>query len=218
MIETQSAGYRLFRDMILFCATALLAWLRKWSAGDLLWSLWLSSVLLGYSLLLTALAIGPISRLLQRRSGDSASLPAVLVVPGALFMVGFFTVHFMGFHFVHSMFLNSFFPLATLETSISVGSYVALIAEALSRYWPFVLISALSMGTQFRRAFEHTSDKITMMPYRNVIRMHLMIFLIAGLSSAGVPDLALYPTLILYFFPYGAVRDTLRRQRASAST
>ena len=39
-------------------------------------------------------------------------VPMVLVIGLAVFMFGFFTIHFGLFHFVHSVFLNSFFPLS----------------------------------------------------------------------------------------------------------
>ena len=91
-----------------------------------------------------------------------------------------------------------------------------MIGMALKRYWPFVLFSAVAMGPAFARALRTEMKQAVMMPYRNVIRMHFMIFILAGLHMAGVPDLALYPTLLLYFFPWDLVRDA-RKARAAVS-
>jgi len=41
------------------------------------------------------------------------------------------------------------------------------------------------------------------LPYGNVVRMHLLIFVFAGLSAAGLASWALYPVLFFYFFPMG---------------
>ena len=42
-------------------------------------------------------------------------------------------------------------------------------------------------------------------PYLNVVRMHIVIFIFAGMAAAGLKDAALYPLLVLYFFPFGAL-------------
>ena len=46
--------------------------------------------------------------------------------------------------------------------------------------------------------------------YLNVVRMHVMIFVFAFAGSMGLTDLALYPLLILYFFPFISVLRMVR--------
>ena len=53
------------RDLGLFAATVLLAVVQGWRTTDLLWSLWVTSVVLGYAFLLTAVAIRPVAALLR---------------------------------------------------------------------------------------------------------------------------------------------------------
>jgi len=45
----------LFLDILLFLVTAAFAWYEQWSAKDLVWSLWISSLVLGYSYILTSI-------------------------------------------------------------------------------------------------------------------------------------------------------------------
>lgn len=60
-----------------------MAWWCGWRTGDLVWSLWLSSLVIGI---------------------------ASLVLGAKVSAVPFFTVHFGLFHFVHSVFLLALFP------------------------------------------------------------------------------------------------------------
>lgn len=263
-------------DLGLFLGTVLLAWLEHWSATDLVWSLWISSLTLGYSYILVSIAgmftsqfkkfssprpkeplptfeIGSIATSLilllvigaftgffsiytivffgliaisilvgirygrPRRAAGIAS-PAehnkiaifFLLLPASLFMVGFFTVHFLGFHFVHSLFLNTFFPL--MPEGSGPGSpgefslFKSLVTITITRYWVFILASAFSRLQAYRTAFQKTEMGPSVgFAYINVARMHVLIFIIAFLSSAGLQKLFLYPILFLYFFPFDSL-------------
>jgi hypothetical protein len=189
---------RLLLDLAMFCLTLGLAWHEHWSATDLVWGLWISSLVLGYTFILVSIAgifaaptvgeavdgkgadSGPvvspgcqslvpagfllafalwatginrfillallltlaalilsIGGAMRRKPGwerfpdpTQGAAKAVILLPYALFMLAFFTVHFGGFHFVHSIFLNGFFPIVrhsplgkTLE---QMGGYLRL--------------------------------------------------------------------------------------------
>ncbi len=45
----------LLLDLFLFAGTVALAWYEQWSAKDLVWGLWISSLVLGYSYMLTSI-------------------------------------------------------------------------------------------------------------------------------------------------------------------
>jgi hypothetical protein len=84
-------------DALAFVLGLVIAGLAKWDTGDLIWSLWLSSLVVGYAMIVWAIfsrAWGRVGEML-----------------GGVFLLAFFTVHFGMFHFVHSMFLHQFFPL-----------------------------------------------------------------------------------------------------------
>ncbi|MCX8160784.1 MAG: hypothetical protein N3G18_07615 [Candidatus Saccharicenans sp.] len=275
-------------DLGLFLGTVLLAWLERWSASDLVWSLWISSLTLGYSYILVSIAgmfafryrkissdssdspargqlpafeIGSIATSLiffffiaaltgffsiysivfffiialsifigisldRRQRARPASTPGrisktavfFLLLPPALFMVGFFTLHFMGFHFVHSLFLSLFFPLFPPGSQPgSPGSFTFfknLVMTTARSYWIFILASAFSRLQAYRTAFQKTEMGPSVgFAYANVIRMHILIFIIAFMSSAGLQRFLLYPILFLYFFPF----DSLLYRRIKGS-
>jgi len=211
-------------DLILFAATLALAALERWSVTDLVWSLWISSLLVGYALILTFALSIPLRRDPPASGGSDrvSEVPDAVGILGAIgrlilmvFTIAFFTVHFGGFHFVHSIFLNGFFPITGAEVfgtspPETVGWWFGVIGTALSRYWPFVLVSALSTRAGFRKAATGTDDDIMILPYKNVVRMHLMIFVFAFLSAFELSGWALWIVLFFYFFPLGAM---LRRWR-----
>ncbi|OFV80388.1 MAG: hypothetical protein A2Y78_04695 [Acidobacteria bacterium RBG_13_68_16] len=282
-------------DLLLFGVTSAMAVHYRWSTTDLVWSLWISSLTVGYSLILASivgsLAHGSTSVLLGGTSGGGteplargkaatarAALPLnimmvavcammfgfarvtgvvlavvatgsilavggalrdrlgwklfpdpnrglarlVILLPGGLFMLGFFTFHFGLFHLVHGVFLNGFFPLVR-ETPVGkspdqvFGIMGSCAREAVVRYWPFVAASALSRLSAYTAAFETTDGSMLFKPYLNVIRMHVMIFVFAFLGAAGLQSYALYPLLAAYFLPVGGVLSLLRSRRRLAT-
>lgn len=159
--------------------------------------IFVSVIFLAVSLLLKDDNAGMLQRIVWR---------FVTYAPMAAFLIGFFSIHFGGFHFVHGLFLNNFFPLVPeppfgkdmVDTAFNMGD-VAL--TAMAAYWPFVVFSAVSRADDYLKAFRASGGPNMMMPYANVIRMHLMIFVFAGLHIAGLQNYAVYPILVFYFFP-----------------
>lgn len=276
-------------DVALFAVTVALAAVERWSTTDLVWSLWIASLTVGYSLIVSsvvgALAHGSTAALLARKASGTASpplrgLPAgcaalpfnvivvvatvtllgfgrvgvvvlalalvstalaagglvrsrpgfaflpdperglvrlVIMLPAAFFMLGFFTLHFGMFHFVHGLFLNGFFPLVQASPfgkgpDQVFGIVGSCAREALVRYWPFVVASALSRLPGYAGAWTTTDGTMLVRPYLNVIRMHVMIFVFAFLSAAGLQSYALYPLLAVYFLPIGALFSLVRKR------
>jgi hypothetical protein len=278
------------RDLLSFAATVSIAAWQGWAAKDIIWGLWISSLMIGYSFLVTMILssyirgsvpmnnnmrgkniadpvkakkyspvvmniaiviaafmfLGPksgtawlvllictlFSALNIIVSGDgktgSRSVGSIFLqrfaalTPSVLFMLAFFTVHFGGFHFVHGLFLNGFFPLLEWnpfgESPGGVFSgFNMIIGKAFAEYWPFVLFSAISRFGDYRKAFESDKEPNMFLPYLNVVRMHLLIFIFAGLHAAGLENYAVYPVLIFYFFPVGSIIKTLTVKKRQAS-
>ena len=94
-------------DALAFAVGLAVAWWAGWTAGDLVWSLWLSSLVVGYSLILWTIAqpAFEIARGAWRDRALAAAYPrsmlalGAIVVVGVLFFVGFFTLHFGMFHY-----------------------------------------------------------------------------------------------------------------------
>src|SRR5438874_4773632 len=102
-------------DALAFLVGLAVARWAAWTAGDLVWSLWLSSLVVGYSTIVWMIG-QPALELARASWRDRASVGAdprtlitfwLLILAGALFLIAFFTVHFGGFHYGHSQFLIS---------------------------------------------------------------------------------------------------------------
>lgn len=94
------------------------AYALNWHTGDLVWSLWLSSLVLGYATILTAIGGGAYIGFLAIKHDINTPRNQLSAGAGslflALFFLGFFSLHFCGFHAGHSVFLHQFFPLEGL--------------------------------------------------------------------------------------------------------
>ncbi len=212
--------FQVFLGLFSFLIMLLAAVAQKWTATDMVWSLWISSLVLGYSFIVTAIIamffggkdMGSIGVIASKVGESYQGGMKVLKVGGAVFMLGFFSFHFLFFHFVHSVFLNQFFPLVRSDVfdGMGIGYFFTLIATCVRRFWPFILTSALSQIGKYVRAFQQVDTSLLSMPYKNVVRMHLSIFVFAFLHIAGVPSIALYFVMFVYFFPMRDLWNFLR--------
>jgi len=201
-----------------------------WTAGDLIWSLWLASLVVGYTtivwmighpaVVLTALTWRPTREGLSS-TGSLIGFTAIILF-GAAFMLAFFTVHFGGFHFIHSSFLLHFFPLDGPGVAQSASGDKAVFFEVLRRYWVFLPSAFLSHRAVFMRTpltldaerwvaglvkNAKSSKGFILTPYVNVLRMHGLIFFFGFAHFAGLDNFAVYAVIyMVYFFPWRLVR------------
>jgi hypothetical protein len=222
-------------DALAFSVGLAVAWWARWDAGDLVWSLWLSSLVVGYSLIVWMIA-QPAAELWRgawRERVLAASYPGSLLgvggilVIGALFFLGFFTVHFGMFHYIHSQLMISFFPIdisgaAGSATDAGMSTYV----EIMRRYWVFLPAAFLAERAAFLRkplslerdvsfaALVKRKDGkparvqgLMSAPYRSVLRMHMLIFFFFFAHFAKLDNFAVYAVVYAaYFFPWRLVR------------
>jgi Family of unknown function (DUF6498) len=213
-------------DAVAFALGLAAAWWFSWLTTDLVWSLWLSSLVVGYTLIVWKLS-APLRALVGKMEADqsrTASVGAKAVVfgvyaVGTLFGLAFFTVHFGMFHYVHSVFLESFFPVTDepIKGLISWSVY----AEVFSRYWWFLPAAFLAERQAFRGGPQagglaavmqsgtaNGGKRSAMMePYKNVVRMHMLIFFFVLAHFARLENFAVYATVYaVYFFPWRVVR------------
>jgi len=189
-------------DVIAFSTAITLAGIFRWEATDLIWGLWLSSLIVGYATIVATIIV----------SVRGSELPLALAVPGALGLLAFFTVHFGGFHVAHGAFLGGFFPPEGIEGMNSNPFNVFPVIMKL--YWPFVLVSLVAKIQHIvpKKAKLAMGDHL-MKPYGNVVKMHLLIFVFAALHGIGLTRYAVYPVLIAYFFPWREFSAALRGER-----
>jgi len=106
---------RVLPDIVAFGIGLGIAYLLKWETTDLVWSLWLCSLVLGYLTLLSTIGGGAYIGICAVRHKDFKKehrKKAILIGTAVgLFFLGFFSIHFCGFHAGHSAFLGGFFPV-----------------------------------------------------------------------------------------------------------
>lgn len=221
-------------DALAFAGGLALAWFGDWQTKDLVWSLWLSSLLVGYAMIvwgifgtgiLVAVKAWGERAMLRNEPRASLAVGGAALLIGGLFLLAFFTVHFGMFHFVHSVFLNSFFPMLPGRNT---GPSAVLYWRVLHDYWPFVLVAAVAERQAFRLPGPDMSAPDTpvkaadidrrlakgkagltgmMTPYRNVVRLHLLIFFFAFAHFAKLENFLVYAVVYaVYFFPWRLVR------------
>jgi hypothetical protein len=208
-------------ELLAFFITLLCVIFLHWGVSDLIWGLWTCSLCVGYAYILTII----VRTFIQAPVKDR---PATLI--GCLFLLAFFSFHFGMFHFVHSVFLNEFFTL--VETGHGPPNPFVIFFTAFGAYWPLVLTTFISRWSDFASPLpepDAKKDKSAlkgdstqgaqpnpniMKPYVNVVRMHILIFIFAGLHAASIAHLAVYPVLAFYFAPWGK----LLKQRADRNS
>jgi hypothetical protein len=231
---TRSRWAEAWPDALAFAGGMALAWFAQWETTDLIWSLWLSSLVVGYATIVwsifgPAVFIGTKAWQDRHLISDTPAGPAALaggaLLLGGLFLLAFFTVHFGMFHFVHSVFLQSFFPIVAGQEGGS-GPQLATYLEVGRRYWIFLPMAFLAERQAFRftpappeppdtsvkaadiaarEARNARKGGMTgmMAPYKNVVRMHLLIFFFAGAHFAGLDNFLVYVVVYaVYFFPW----------------
>ena len=210
-------------DLVLFAASAAMAWFGRWQAGDQVWGLWLSSLVVGYGLLLTGIFTpvlrgdpsgwgmgqdGPPDR--GQRAPSPALSPGrrwivrLFELPVALFLVVFFTLHFGLFHLIHGVFLSFFFPPGNHPPTGDLRVLAQDLRQVVITRWPFLVLSIVSA----RDAFAQAAVAFTpMTSYRNVLRMHLLIFFFAFAKIVHLDGRLVYlAVLFVYFYPWEAMR------------
>ncbi len=102
-------------NLIAFGLGLGIAYFLKWEVKDLVWSLWLCSLVIGYLTMLSALGAGAYIGLRTVMHKDFKKEQRIPVIIGGavfgLFFLSFFSIHFGGFHAGHSIFLQIFFPV-----------------------------------------------------------------------------------------------------------
>lgn len=185
-----------------------LAWALGWQTTDLVWGLWLSSLVIGYATIVLGIA--------RARTAASSRSPAA--IGSKLFLLVFFTVHFGMFHFVHSLFLNMFFPVLP-EPAMQFVPGLAGYGHVFATYWPWLAVAAIAERRTLLAAMA-PQDRVVgavgavppasgrhgfnpMQPYANVVRMHLLIFFFAGTAALGLHGFGIYAVVYaVYFWPW----------------
>jgi hypothetical protein len=217
--RTTDAWSSAWLDLVAFLSVLALAWWTDARATDLVWSLWLSSLVVGFVIILWAIFRLPLQFLagasaeprlfldgLAQNGAARNALLAVIVVVSIGFPLAFFTVHFGGFHYVHAGFLQHFFPIgARWDGTNSIWAHdLSMYREVVRRYWIYLPAAFLAE----RAVFLHPPQgSISALPYTKVMRMHGLIFFFGLAHYLRLDNFAVYAVVYAaYFFPWRLVR------------
>ena len=216
-------------DAVAFVLGLAVARWAGWNTGDLVWSLWLSSLVVGYATIVWMIG-QPAAALALASWRDRALVESnprmligfwVLLAVGVAFFLAFFTIHFVGFHYGHSQILISFFPIDPGDGGRATDARMSTYLEVARRYWVFLPSAFLAHRAAFLRKPLSLSRDMSLTslggsnklgdlfsePYRNVIRMHLLIFFFFFAHFARLENFAVYAVVYAaYFFPWRLVR------------
>ncbi|MBX3747842.1 MAG: hypothetical protein KF833_21250 [Verrucomicrobiae bacterium] len=225
MAQPASSRWRAaWPDAVAFVMGLGVAGVFGWRTGDLVWSLWLSSLVVGYAMIVRGIVVPAMATMGASGRGEGSAGKGVATVFGGLFLLGFFTVHFGGFHLVHSVFLNAFFPVGGASSS---GPGIPPYGEVLLRYWwflPAAMVaerrvlwgsSAVGAGDAEGRAGGEKSwgdGEAMAAPYKNVVRLHLLIFFFAFAHFVKLESFLVFAVVYaVYFFPWGLLKGARGR-------
>lgn len=229
--ETRSSRWSgTWLDAVAFILGLAVAGWSQWQTADLVWSLWLCSFVVGYATIVWTLSSGLREFALNAATDRSPGAAlfrvggGIFIAVGFLFALAFFTVHFGGFHFVHSVFLEQFFPIDANAVAQHRFPNLSTYGEVFRRYWMFLPVAFLAERAGFQRKPSNPPDVAVtaeaiarrkkrqadggalMAPYRNVIRMHLLIFFFAAAHVLRWENMWVYAVVYaVYFFPWRVV-------------
>lgn len=215
-------------DALAFVSGLGLAWYLGWNTTDLVWSLWLSSLVVGYTMIVWGIFSPAILRLREGAPGAGT-----ITAFGGLFLLAFFTFHFGMFHFVHSVFLNAFFPpdgVLRVDGKMSGLSLYSQVVKGYAWFLPLAFIaerrhfriepvppeppktSVKAADIAARKARQRFGSGSLFAPYKNVIRMHLLIFFFVAAHALKWEHFAVYVVVYAaYFFPWRLLSLAARR-------
>jgi hypothetical protein len=219
-----------------FAVGLAVAWWAGWKAADLVWGLWLSSLVVGYSIIVWTMARPAVDiargawrdrELLRQMNAGWSVFGGLVLLGGGLLVLGFLMFHFGMFHYIHSQFLLSFFPLDAAGGEHRGLAGMSTYLEVARRYWWFLPAAFLAERGAFLRQPAVKDDRSVtvaaiaarkaasprmpaggmMGPYRNVMRMHVLIIFFGAAHMARLENFAVYAIVsAVYFFPWRLMR------------
>lgn len=159
----------------------------------------------------------------KRIFGLNPDLPAIRVlifIPTALFIFFFFLGHFGGFHAGHAFVLSLLVPLeleipGTMDSLAGARDlFFSFFRVLFFAYWPYVLSVAVSSFNAYRKALaDSEKTNYMILPYKNVIRIHILIFILAPLAMAGLGKAVMIVVLFFFYFPVERMVAWLRMRK-----
>lgn len=195
-VNTKNTLYAL----LLFVVSIVVAGCLRWTAGDIVWSVWLSSLTVGS----VTLVLGYVKEVAaaQKESlagkavgawAKSANLAVIILF--FLFLCFISLLIFVVLHGVQALFLNIFFPVLESDGFPGWSAFVDALLPKLKEYVLFIPL-ALWVCRKNVTAPEGSS---TLAPYKSIVTMHIFIVLFTVLHIFQVSSFWIYVGVYSFF-------------------
>jgi len=216
-------------DFLSFAAVVIYAICMKWSPRDNLWSLWISSFLIGYAILLSGYAGNFRDKFLLKKQGvkdikrTEILQKLIIFLPVLIFKLLFFTIHFGMFHFVISYILYGYFPLLDINLAnlsslhAFLSTWGVLLKTCLIRYWFFILTCVMASVGNIVSAAEKEEKVFQREAYKGIMKIIATLIISTYAAGSGYPQFILYAILVINFFPFRKLRNDTRETSETGS-
>jgi hypothetical protein len=188
-------------EIAVFVGTLALAYFSGWRAKDLIWSLWLSSLAIGF---LSVLVSG--GRRIIRP--DATMVERAFSVIGALGAIMVFSVHFGMFHYVYASILDLLMPLMDHPGRVYIGkltwkggtsfSFWETLGIAIVQYWPVVLLNVMRDRQSVLSSSVMTGKETA--PYLVILKLHFLVMGLGACYGLGLDSFPVYAAVYTLLF------------------
>lgn len=203
-------------EVVTFAGTLALAYFSGWHTKDLIWSLWLSSLSIGF---LSVLVSG--GRRVIRP--DATIVERILSFAGTIGAIGLFTLHFGTVHYVYASILDLLMPLMDHPGRVYIGqltwrggtsfAFWETLSIAIVQYWPVVLLNAARDRSTVLSSSVMTGKEIG--PYLAILKLHFIVIGLGACYALGVDTFPVYAAVYtLLYSPAKTWKTIFRRRRA----
>ena len=200
-IEDGDRGTDTLVEVGVFVGTLILAFLSGWLAKDLIWSLWLSSLAVGF----LSVVVSSGRRIIRT---DATVVERIFSLIGAVFAIGFFSVHFGLFHYVYGAILDLLMPLMDHPGRVYVGklswtggtsfSFWETLGIAMVQYWPVALLNVLRDRRTVLSSSVMTTKEVG--PYLVILKLHFLVMGLGACYGLGLDSFPVYAAVYTILF------------------
>jgi len=192
-----------------------LAYAYGWSTTDLMWSLWLSSLVVGYATIVSATLfarkVGVVALAREGAETHGSDDAAAAVAALSVIAFAFVSLHFCAFHSAHAYFLERFFPLPGVSPGAHfaqsflapIGVWVDAWRFVAPQYWMFLISAVIAERRSFTRSPGVGKKQASYSrAYANVARMHVLLIFLGFCQAFHVDSFVVFAAAYaVYFFP-----------------
>ncbi|MBF8294426.1 MAG: hypothetical protein HW389_971 [Bacteroidetes bacterium] len=201
-------------ETVAFIGTLALAYWFSWSTKDLIWSLWLSSLCIGF----LSVAASAARRVVRR---DAMVVERIFSLVGGIGALLFFSIHFGSFHYVYASILDLLMPLMAHPDRVYVGrltwsggisfSFWETLALAMTQYWP---VAALNVLGDRRTMLTDGTDTKDVGPYLAILKLHFIVMGLGACYGLGLESFPVYAAVFTLLYAPTTMWKRLFRRNA----